>query len=188
MRDGEIRAALLGHLRTLHSDEPETIYRNELGLCGGSTRVDVAVINGKLCGYEIKSACDSLARLPRQVALYSAVLDRASVVVERRHAANVESLLPQWWGILAVEQSGDVVAMMPTRNGSLNPSPDPLSIVRLLWRDEALDALVERGLDRGVRSASRWRIWEQLASLPLAEVQAEVRRRLRERQQWPGGE
>jgi hypothetical protein len=47
---------------------------DEFGLEHGEVRVDVAVINGELHGYEIKSERDTLERLPRQVKAYSAVL------------------------------------------------------------------------------------------------------------------
>ena len=48
----------------------------------GSSRIDVAAINGHITGCEIKSARDDFARLTRQVEIYSAVLDVAILVVE----------------------------------------------------------------------------------------------------------
>ena len=58
---------------------------DELGVCRGQVRIDVAVVNGRFHGYEIKSDRDSLRRLDGQVDLYSKVLDRATIVVGDRH-------------------------------------------------------------------------------------------------------
>jgi hypothetical protein len=63
MRDGDIRAALHAHLIVEHQEEPDTRFLDELSLCG-LVRVDVAVINGTLAGYELKSDQDTLRRLP----------------------------------------------------------------------------------------------------------------------------
>src|SRR5262249_9341390 len=66
MRDGEIRAALHARLIVEHQGEPDTRFLDELSLCG-LVRVDVAVINGTLAGYELKSDLDTLRRLPAHV-------------------------------------------------------------------------------------------------------------------------
>ena len=54
-----------------------TVYRREWSIGVGATRVDVAAINGRIIGCEVKSARDNLDRLPSQARLYSAVLDIA---------------------------------------------------------------------------------------------------------------
>ncbi len=63
--------------RALPSDlapylDADTLVVDELDLCG-LTRVDVAVVNGHLSGFEIKGSTDSLRRLPGQVTVYSQV-------------------------------------------------------------------------------------------------------------------
>src|ERR1700674_1251921 len=70
LRDSEIRAALRAKLHSIHSQDPETVVIDELSLCQGDARVDMAVVNGSLSGYEIKSDRDTLTRLPRQLAVY----------------------------------------------------------------------------------------------------------------------
>src|SRR4051812_23970522 len=89
------------HRTVLRRDHacPDTLVLNELGLRHGEYRADIAVINGTLAGYEIKSDNDSLVRLVKQVQAYDAVFDRASVVVGPRHARTVTSRLPPSWGI-----------------------------------------------------------------------------------------
>ena len=51
----------------MHRSEPNTVFLEELGLCQGDARVDYAVINGAMNGYEIKSDRDKLVRLPHRL-------------------------------------------------------------------------------------------------------------------------
>jgi hypothetical protein len=78
--DIDIRKALLTKkLSRLRSEGVLVI--DELGLAHAKSRVDVAVINGSLHGYEIKSAQDSLTRLPAQIATYRDTLERLRVAI-----------------------------------------------------------------------------------------------------------
>jgi len=184
MRDRDVREALLRHLHHEHT-EPDTLFVDELDL-GGLVRVDVAAVNGSLWGYEIKSARDTLRRLPVQVEVYSRVLDHAALVVADNHQEHALDLLPDWWEIqVATIGAGGGVELELHRPGTPNPGVDPLQLVQLLWRDEALAELAERGLDRGVRSKPRRAVWQRLAdSLELAELQRVVRTRLKTRTGW----
>ncbi|MDA8118743.1 MAG: sce7726 family protein, partial [Gammaproteobacteria bacterium] len=74
----------------------DTVVLDELGICRGEVRVDVAVVNGEIHGYEIKSDRDSLRRLASQVELYSKVLDQATLVAGERHFDAAAALLPEW--------------------------------------------------------------------------------------------
>jgi hypothetical protein len=178
-----IRLALIADLRRRF---PGDRIRNELGLCLGQTRVDVAVINGHLHGYEIKSERDTLVRLDAQVELYGQVLDTATIVTSGKHVDRVVALVPTWWSVIEADEAMRAVALNTRREGHLNPSPDPLSIAQLLWRDEAAEALIERG--DAVRSReTRWDLWDRLAELDLPELQRIVRDRLKARREWPGG-
>ncbi|OLS99375.1 hypothetical protein BJF90_39230 [Pseudonocardia sp. CNS-004] len=186
MRDRDVRVSLLRHLHHEHQ-EPGTLFVDELDL-GGLVRVDVAAINGSLWGYEIKSARDTLRRLPLQVEVYSRVLDHAALVVADRHHEHALDLLPDWWQIYVATATPDGVELMLERPGGQNPDVDPMQLAQLLWRDEALAELAERGLDRGVRSKPRRAVWQRLAeSLDLPELQRCVRQRLKTRVGWRVG-
>src|SRR6266478_524890 len=81
LNDDSIRSALRSRLQNQHAGQSDTAFLEELGLCGGRVRVDIAVVNGLLCGYEIKSDRDTLRRLSTQIDVYGKVLDRAILVV-----------------------------------------------------------------------------------------------------------
>ena len=66
-------------------NDPQTLIVEELGIRQGAARVDVAVVNGSLHGYEIKSARDTLERLPKQSELYSSVFDTITLVTAENH-------------------------------------------------------------------------------------------------------
>lgn len=188
MRDRDVRVALLRKLRHEHP-APDTLLVEELDL-GGLVRVDVAAVNGRLWGYEIKSARDTLRRLPLQVEVYSRVLDHAALVVADNHHDHAVGLLPDWWQVYVARVGpGDgPVELVLKRRGGRNPDVDPLQLAQLLWRDEALAELAERGLDRGVRTKPRKVVWHRLASsLELVTLQDVVRRRLKARSGWRGG-
>src|SRR5439155_10222560 len=93
LRDRDVRQALHRKVLRDHHGDANTLVLDELGLRHGACRVDIAVVNGYLHGYEIKSDSDTLDRLPAQVAVYNLVLDRATLVVGERHLQKAQPLL-----------------------------------------------------------------------------------------------
>lgn len=187
-RDIDIRASLHSILREEHKNEPDTLIINELGLCQGDARIDVAVVNGAINGYEIKSESDTLGRLPRQTDAYNRVFDTVTILTASRFIEGIEDIIPEWWGIVKAEMDCDgIVHFFPYRTPHQNPNIDPIALVQLLWREEALSILKERGLQKGLLSKPRHVLWNALAEkLELSDLQDEVRRRLKARSQWRG--
>ena len=97
MRDSDIRMALHGLLQARYGDDPNTLIRHEVGLCAGKRRIDVALVNGELAGYEIKSDEDTLIRLAGQAEVYSRVLDRVTLVTTEHHLDHALDVIPYWW-------------------------------------------------------------------------------------------
>jgi hypothetical protein len=186
MRDLEIRHALDATLRVEHATDPNTLIRHELGVCAGNRRVDVAVINGELAGWEIKSDVDTLARLNGQADTYARVLDRATLVTTEKYLARAAVLLPEWWGLVVAMPATPGPMLSVVRTGGINRSIDPFSVAQLLWRSEAIDELRERHLSRGLAKKARYYVWERLVdSLSLDDLKSVVRTRLRARVEWP---
>lgn len=186
MRDRDVRQALTTNLAVTHKGDPNTLIREELGLEHGQVFVDVAVINGEIHGYELKSERDTLARLPHQVEVYSAVLDRATLVVGGSHLAEALTLIPKWWGVeKATAQPGGGVRLQTLRKARRNPRQQPLSVAKLLWRDEVLEVLEAIGAAKGLRSKPRKMLYERLVEvMPAEALRAEVRRVLKSRESW----
>lgn len=189
MREADVRDALVERLRRQHADEQQARIVHELSLCQAEARIDLAVVNGRLTGWEIKTAADTLGRLPLQQPVYSRVFDRVWLAADARHVDRALGLIPPWWGVVRVGERGGVCTLTQVRPSRLNPAVDLASLVRLLWRDEALGELEALGLADGLERAPRRVLWQRLAeAVPRraskAQVQRRVRERLRDREGW----
>lgn len=128
----------------------------------GNSRADVVmVIPDKVVGIEIKSDADTYTRLESQVADYDLYFDQNIVVVGSTHAGHVAEHVPDYWGIISVEEydtgiksdtDGKPVAegledgvsdklthkidFYVVREMQPNPRADLLRTIRILWRPE----------------------------------------------------
>ncbi|KNY24774.1 sce7726 family protein [Pseudobacteroides cellulosolvens] len=185
-RDIDIRAQLHLNLKHEHAGEHDTLIIDELGLCQGDARIDVAVVNGSIHGFEIKSESDTLERLPGQIDIYNKVLDSITIITGKCHNEGILKLIPEWWGIVIAEKiNDDEVSFLVSRQSNPNPQIDPYSVVQLLWRDEALELLRRFELEKGYISKPRNKIWEKLVeSFSLEELKYHVREQLKLRKNW----
>jgi len=180
--EAEIKARLRGFLSHRHSGEPGTVIFEELCLLRRSSRADVAVVNGVLHGYEIKSDRDRLERLGRQVVVYGRVFDRVSIIVGTRHIDRVERLVPRWWEIIEATDDCSEIAFTVRRSGSPNTSRSARALVQLLWLETSIKLLESRGAARGFRSRPRSEVWDRLCDVyTLDEIASEVRKALKAR-------
>jgi len=187
MNDLDIRKVLMRELLDKHANDSETMIIEELGLKHGRSRIDLAVINDRMHGYEIKSDRDTLKRLPEQIQIYSSIMDRVTLVVGYRHAYNALKMIPEWWGVRLAEQNpkSGIVVLSDARFSRNNPSVDIIAVVSLLWRNEALDILEKIGQAKGVRSKTKTDIYHRLIEVVKPEsLRAIVRQRLKSRKDW----
>ncbi|WP_407353990.1 sce7726 family protein [Luteimonas sp. R10] len=169
-----------------HVANPDTLVVEELGLNRGSCRVDVAVVNGLLHGYEIKSDADRLTRLPSQVESYSAVLDKATLVVSASHATRALPLIPEWWGVRIVTTGArGAVLIEPLRPARMNNGIEGAALALLLWRDELVAALTSLQIEKNKLRAPRAQLAQILADvLPLKQLRPLVREQVKRRTGW----
>lgn len=178
MRDPDVRRVLKQALVTRYGGETDTIVVEELGLCRGSVRADVAVINGLMKGFEIKSDRDTLQRLLTQATIYSRVFDTATLVSAERHVAEAMLALPPWWGIEVIGNDGSLTELQPS---GPNPCLDADSVALLLWRDEAISLLAYAGATIH-RHETRQNLCNRLAAvLSLDDLRCAVRGALKNR-------
>lgn len=103
----------------------------------GRSRADVVmVLEEEVVGVEIKSDADTYARLSRQVKDYDRFFDRNLVVVGTSHAHHVAEHIPDYWGIITVEEQGENCDFYILREALENPKKKMLHKIRLLWRPE----------------------------------------------------
>lgn len=182
MRDSDVRRTVKGWLAGEHAHEvADTCIVEEMGVWSGSVRIDIAVINGHLSGYELKSDRDTLVRLPHQADLYGRVFDFLYLVVGKRHAQEACTIIPEWWGVKIATQRNGEIELVHHRDALPNPSPDPYLIAELLNKNEAVSVLDAFGFAYGWRSKKIRQIHERLAALPFDELREQVRTVLKRR-------
>lgn len=187
MRDQDVRNALRLLLDEQHGSDPDTTIVEEMGVWSGTVRIDVAVINGELTGFELKSERDTLNRLSDQAEVYGLVFDRIFLVTAEKHLRKAKAIIPKWWGALVVKETAGGYGIKQARKGRRNPAPDPLIIAKLLWKEEALELLAHHGFEKGLRSKPVTQIHRQLASqLTLDNLRDGVRSALKRRTEWLG--
>lgn len=179
-RDSDIRAALKTWLAATAS--PDDYLIEELGLERGRVRLDLALVNGSLSGYEIKSDYDSLRRLPSQAERYAKVLDHVTLVAGPKMLPTARSRVPRWWGLLVATRQNGVVQFQQARRARANPAKDLRVVVELLWQSEAIDLLEQHGLARGFRGKPRSLLWDRIVKHLDGElVERVIRDRLKAR-------
>lgn len=103
----------------------------------GKSRADVVmVVPDALYGIEIKSDADTYTRLERQVRDYNQFYDYNYAVVGTRHALHIKEHVPEWWGIITVEQAETGVDFYIMRKPVKNPKMKMKKKISLLWRPE----------------------------------------------------
>jgi hypothetical protein len=184
-KDAVIRAALLPELSTLVSLEDDCVLVEEMGIEHGVSRIDIAVIGSFVHGFEIKAASDSLSRLAHQIIHYDKLVDFAYLVLTENHVESASATTPAHWGVILAFELSDQVQFRILRHATKNPCRVPEALARLLWREEALAALVSLGLDRGFRQKSACILHSRLAaSIDLDALSSLVLNQVRQRGVW----
>ena len=103
----------------------------------GSSRADVVMVTPEaIFGIEIKSDADTYARLKSQVKDYDKYYDLNFVVVGTSHAAHIEEHVPDYWGIITVEEVDNNLDFYILRRPEPNPKVTWKRKLEMLWRPE----------------------------------------------------
>ena len=103
----------------------------------GNSRADVVMVTPEaIFGIEIKSDADTYARLKSQVKDYDKYYDMNFVVVGTSHAAHIEEHVPDYWGIITVEEVDNNLDFYILRRPEPNPKVTWKRKLEMLWRPE----------------------------------------------------
>jgi len=184
MEELEIRKSLISHLTKLRTSKKQRIVE-ELGVCQGDGRIDVAVINGKLIGYEIKSQKDTLKRLESQILTYQKIFEKITLVTVEDHLEEAQTLIPETWGIIVAKRSRGKTKLKNLRSAARNNHIDRNSIIRLLWKEETIEVLNRYGITSGLSKLDRDSLWSKvLEVIPQSQLITEVSAAIIKRQYW----
>ena len=186
MNDVDIRQNFHKKILRRQHAQKDTLVIDELGLNHGKCRADIAVINGHLAAYEIKSNNDSLRRLEEQVKSYNAVFDKISIVVGDRYINSIQNYIPEWWGVIvSLRGPKGAVNFDIIREARTNKNIDPISIAQLLWRNEAEEILQQKKLSPRILRQPRAILYEYLVNtLNICELRRLVREYFKKRKNW----
>lgn len=184
MKDPCIRQLLKDTKLQAYICDTETKVVDELSLPVAKARIDVAVINGAFHGYEIKSASDTLQRLPHQIEAYTKVFDYLSVVTEYKYYQRILDVIPKWVGLIICDEKNGVKTIKQIRKPKLNKNKQGFYIAKLLWREELIDVLNEYQIPFRKKDRN-WLLCEALSSnLDIKSVSSIVRSKLKTRATW----
>lgn len=146
VRDGDLRSALSAVVARQYRARRHLLVPEVDILVTYPGRIDALLVADRICGFEIKSDVDSLRRLPRQVEIYGPVLERATLVVGKRHAAAAAGIVPPWWAIWGIRHCDGDVVLTTQRRGRLNPDVDPFAVATFIPRDVVVHRLRAQGI------------------------------------------
>lgn len=184
MRDVDIRNPLLVKLECQNAGHDYRIIP-EMAVCDGLSRVDIAVANGSLYGYEIKSDADTLERLPLQAEYYNKTFDKVFIVVGEKYRNAIENYVPDWWGIyIASYNKRNNVEIKEIRRAKKNHEVCAEALLELLWREEVEGLLKSQGFKS--LSGKNRRVLRKMAinniSLPI--IRDYTRESVKQRKEW----
>ena len=85
-------------------------------------RIDVYTVSSReFIGYEIKSDADTLKRLPQQIVSFNRLFDRMYLVCGSKHLDEALQLIPDWWGVIPVNENGELYRLKSPRISKRNP-------------------------------------------------------------------
>lgn len=187
MLDKDVRQAVKNKVLKDHINDPSTLVIDELGLNYGRNRVDIAVINGEIHGYELKSDSDTLIRLPKQAECYSLVMDKVTLVVGEKHSKEAMGLIPEWWGVkVAVMGIRGGVRLITERHSKKNRNIDPFELLKLVWKDEVMELLsFKMDIDWRIKKLKKKDIYQLVVdNFTLDEIRDNTRAILKSRADW----
>lgn len=174
MRDIDVRRALCSKLNRDHAGEQDCVWVEELELCQGAARVDMAVVNGTIHGYEIKSERDTLVRLASQQRTYNEALEFVTIVAASNHLEKIVESVPEWWGVWSAKSYKGEVRLRQERKAQRNPQVLSYALAQYLWHEEALRALEAKNESRGMRGKPRRVLWQRLTEVYSQQELTEV--------------
>lgn len=142
-------------------------------------KVDVAAVEGgRLCGYEIKAAKDTLKRLGlsggAQVEMFSRTFDRVTLVCAAKHVRPALAIVPAWWGVTVATDD----AFVAEREATDNPADPTPRMVRMMWATEMVALLRRHGMHGGLSRPGSFdrhsEVARRLATLPRDTLRAAV--------------
>jgi hypothetical protein len=144
--ESEIKAAVIDYLFAKGMLK-DAVLINEMVIANWSRRADLAVANGRLYGFEIKSDLDSLKRLDGQLATYISRFDKVIVVASTRWIPSVLERVPRQVEVWEVKETVLGAEIKVARRGHIQEVISPQLLCGYLHKTEIASFLRKEGFN-----------------------------------------
>lgn len=173
MLEQDIKAALVDRLIDKGYLKHGAVIVNEMTVAQKERRADLVVANGRLQAFEIKSDCDSLARLDGQVNTYNDHFDKVIVVCGQKHKDDVLSNTPSHIEVWVVTSENSKISWKVARRGRISPVNNRENLLSFMPKRELIRLLRKAGFCCE-RAASRAEIARLSEQVPIEFLKLEV--------------
>lgn len=188
LSEADLKAVVLNRLRAEFGTTQDAIVASEYRLGFTPVRVDIAALGDAFVGVEIKSAKDSLKRLPSQIAAYTSYFERVVLAVADCHVQNLDWKALRSVEVWSVSESGLVrVVSQPTQMAECRSLRDLLTADqrrRYKLDGESSDQQCAEAFSREFRKRfgpTSQRFWELVAGRPVVASDLKMLSRYGER-------
>ncbi len=160
LKDKDIREPLFDFLEDTYG-KVQIIEEKTMG----KSRADLVMITEEsLVGIEIKSDSDTYARLKTQIKDYDKFYDCNIAVVGSSHGIHIKEHVPEYWGIITVEEVEGEPDFYMLRKPAINPKMKLENKLMILWRPELAIVQEKFGMPK-YKEKSKSFVIEKICSL-----------------------
>jgi hypothetical protein len=181
LNEAQIKAAVIDRLYATGALS-NAVLINEMVVGNWSRRADLAVANGKLHAFEIKSDLDTLRRLKGQVETYLDRFDKVTVVITSRFSQPVQEQIDERVELWEVSENDGACSIKILRRGRTSLIADRRILAGYLLKTELALFLTSRGL-RTSSDLPRREMIELFETIPLSAARKFVLSALKSRYQ-----
>lgn len=168
LKEQEVKIALINWLYTIGYLDNATLI-NEMVVANWARRADLAVANGKLHAFEIKSDFDSLKRLDGQLTTFSSRFDKVTVVCSPRFTSDIQKMVNSDIEIIEFISTNENVEFRIIQKGKQKLIKNKLTYCDFLLKTEIKTLLKEHEIIFS-SICSRDELEELIEKLPLETI------------------
>ncbi|EPZ0267921.1 ABC transporter [Serratia marcescens] len=145
LREQDVKIAFIGWLYKKGLLDDATII-NEMVVANWSRRADLAVANGHLQAFEIKSDFDSLKRLDGQLEIFTSRFEKVTVVCAPKFTYEVKKKVTPEVGVIEYLHDSKGVRFKIVQRGRTSPIANKKIYISFLLKKELQSLLVESNI------------------------------------------
>lgn len=170
LNEGQIKVTVIDNLFRLGMLEGAVLV-NEMVVGDWSRRADLAVVNGKLHAFEIKSDLDTLNRLEGQIGTYLLRFDKVTVVTTQKHLTRIKGMTPDNVEIWVISDTEGATGIRVVRRGQTKEVTNMRILCGFLLKTELAAFLRQQGQKIGA-DTYRETLIDLVEKFPVSRLRA----------------